>query len=468
MTTASAEAVTARHHREIGGPRGLPFLGVAMQLLDDPFTLIEKATIEYGGIVRLRIPGQRAFLLSDPDLVKFAFVETERAITKPPPLIHRVDLALGKGLVTSTGDLWRRNRRIVNPVFTRERLAALEPLIHQTAQATIDRWRDLTVLDVREEMGRALLELVIHGLFSASAEVLEQFDAVARSLLTLFKFVARQFVSAIPYDLYLPTPLRVRSEIRRRHIDRVIGEMVARRRESGEDHDDILGLLMSATDPETGASLTLPEIADEVRTMFLAGYETTASALVFAFHMLSRHPLVRRRLEAELDEVLGGRLPGIEDLPNLPYTLQVFHETMRLYPPAWLIGREPVEDVELGGYLIPKGSLLFVSPWATHRSPRNWDAPLSFDPDRFAPEKRGTYHRFAYIPFGGGSRKCVGTNLAMLEGPLLLAALAQHYRLDAIPGEQLVIRGGLTLDIESGTRVSVTPRRPQIEGPTAA
>lgn len=464
MTAASAEAITVRDYRDIPGPRGLPFLGVAKQLLDDPFPMLERATVDYGGIVRIRMPGQRAFLLSDPELVKFAFVETERVITKPPSLIDRVHLALGTGLVTSTGDTWKRNRRIVNPVFTRDRLMGLEPLVHQAAQNTIDRWRDLTVIDIREEIGRALLELVIHGLFAASEEAMAHFDEIAGSLLTLFKFVARQFVAAIPYDLYLPTPLRIRSQRQRRVIDRIIAEMVARRRERGEKHDDILGLLMDATDPETGESLSLAEIADEVRTMFLAGYETTASALAFAFHLLSKHPMVRRKLEEELDRVLGGRLPTMSDLSDLPYTMQVFHETMRLYPPAWIIGREPVEDIELGGYHIPKGSLLFVSPWATHRSPHNWESPLSFDPDRFAPERRGSYHKFAYIPFGGGARKCVGTNLAMLEGPMLLASLAQRYRLDEIPGERLRIRGGLTLDIESGTRVMVTARQPKLAG----
>lgn len=468
-TAASAEAepevLTARDHHAVPGPRGVPLLGVARQLLVNPFQLIERCTVEYGGIVRMPMPGQKAFLLSDPELVKFALLETERSVIKPPPLIKRVDLALGMGLVTSSGETWRRNRRIVNPVFGKDRLRGLDPLVQRVAQETIDRWRGQRIVDVKVEMGRALLDVVIRGLFAASAEAMQRFDEIADSLLTLFRFVARQFVAAVPYDLYLPTPLRVRAEVHRRRIDRIIGEMVEARRRSGEEHDDMLGLLMSAVDEETGARLTLPEIADEVRTMFLAGYETTASALVFAFHLLSKHAHVRRRLEEELDAVLGGRLPSMDDVPNLPYTVQVFHETLRLYPPAWLIGRTLPEATELGGYLLPKDALLFVSPWATHRSPANWPAPLSFDPDRFAPENRGRVHRFAYIPFGGGSRKCVGTNLAMLEGPMLLAALAQHFRLDEVPGERLVVRGGLTLDVEGGTRAYVTPRQPTLPRP---
>jgi len=438
----------------------MPVLGVARELLSDPFTLFDRVTIEHGGLVRLPIPGQRAFLISDPDLVRYALLDNTGTVTKPLPLLKRVDIALGKGLVTSVGETWRRNRRIINPVFTKERVAALEPMVQRSAGDTIDRWRTADEVDLRGEMAHTMLDLVIKGLFSSSPLALSKFDALAESFTGLMRFVTRLFMAAIPYDMYLPTPLHIRSVRHRKRVDGIFAEMIAHRRRTGEAHGDILGQLIEATDPETGERLTEPEIFDEIRTAFLAGYETTATALFFAFYCLSGAPEHRRTLEAELDRVLGGRMPTIADLRDLPFTMQVFHETLRLYPSAWVIGRALAREAELGGYRLPAGSQLYVSPWATQRSPRNWDDPLAFDPGRFSAEKRGGYHKFAYIPFGGGARKCIGTHLALMEGPLLLAAIAQHYRVDMLPGQALTLGGGVAIDIISGTRARVARREP--------
>lgn len=449
---------TPRSYREVPGPKGLPLLGVARALLGDPFTLFDAVVREHGGLARLPIPGQKAFLLSDPTLVRFALLDNTGTVTKPLPLLERVDIALGKGLVTSVGETWRRNRRIINPVFAKDRLAAFEPMIQAAAAETRARWADGAEIDLRAEMAQMMLDLVIKGLFSSSALALSRFDEIADSLMALFRYVTKLFMAAIPYDMYLPTPLRLRSLRHRKRIDDIIAEMIAHRRQTGEQHPDILGALIEAVDPETGEGLTEPEIFDEVRTAFLAGYETTATALFFAFYCLSENPTARETLEAELDRVLGGRLPTIADLERLPYTMQVFHETLRLYPPAWVIGRALAKPAELGGYLLPADAQLFVSPWATHRNPANWDDPLRFDPSRFAPQNRGAVDRFAYIPFGGGARKCIGTNLALLEGPLLLAALAQHHRIDLVPGQEMVLKGGVAIDVLSGTRARVTSR----------
>lgn len=460
MTTQlHLDAVSTPDYHAVPGPRGLPFLGVALRLLSDPFTLIERASLDHGGIARLRIPMRPGFLLSSPELVQFALVETERAVRKPPAIIKRVFPALGLGLVTSEGSLWKRNRRLVNPIFSKARMNSLEPSIQAAASATITRWSERRVIDIKHEMGRTMLDLVLKGLFSAAPVAMSRFDQLTESLQELMRYTARVFVSAIPLDTYLPTPARLRAEFHRRRVDRIIQEMVDARRASGEVHDDLLGMLMQATDSETGEGLSDTELADEVRTMFLAGYETTATALLFAFTMVSQHPHVRERLEEELDRVLGGRMPTIADVKALSYTMMVFHETMRLYPPAWMIMRELPAETEVGGYRLPKGAFLFVSPWATHRNPEVWPSPLTFDPERFSAENRRNIHRFAFVPFGGGVRKCVGTNLAMLEGPMLLAALAQRFRLDTMPGERLDVRGGLTLSVEGGTRMLVTPRR---------
>lgn len=460
MTTQlHLDAVSTPDYHAVPGPRGLPFLGVALRLLSDPFTLIERATLDHGGIARLRIPLRPGFLLSSPDLVQFALVETERAVRKPPAIIKRVYPALGRGLVTSEGALWKRNRRLVNPLFSKARLSGLEPAIRGAAIDTIERWSNRRVVDIKHEMGRTMLDVVLKGLFWAAPVAVERFEQLTVSLQELMKYAARVFVSAIPFDTYLPTVARLRVEYHRRRVDTIIQEMVDARRAEGVEHDDLLGMLMRATDDETGVRLTDEELADEVRTAFLAGYETTATALLFAFTMISQHPHVRAKLEDELDTVLGGRLPTMDDVKSLSYTMKVFHETLRLYPPAWMIMRELPEETEVGGYRLPKGALLFVSPWATHRNPEAWPSPLTFDPERFSPENRRNIHRFAFVPFGGGVRKCVGTNLALMEGPMLLAALAQRFRLDQLPGERLDVRGGLTLSVESGTRMSVTPRR---------
>lgn len=454
MTTESTAA--PRPYHDVPGPRGLPLIGVARDLLRDPFTLFEEITAAHGGLVRLPIPGQKTFLLSDPELIKFALLDNTGVVTKPVPLLERVDIALGKGLVTSVGETWRRNRRIINPVFARDRIQRLEPTIQAAARDTVDRWRGAAEIDLRSEMARTMLELVLEGLFSGSPLATSKFDQIAESLMVLLRFVTRLFMAAIPYDLYLPTPVRLRALWHRRRIDRIIDEMIEHRAEGGEA--DILSQLVDARDPETGAALSRSEVLDEARTAFLAGYETTATALFFAFLLLSRHPAAREEMEAELDRVLGGRMPTVADLAELPYTMQVFHETLRLYPSAWVIGRALAKPATLGGYRLPAGAQLHVSPWATHRSARNWPDPLRFDPSRFAPENRGAIHKFAYIPFGGGARKCIGTHLALLEGPMLLAGIAQHFRVDEEPGQTLRLGGGVAIDVLAGTRFRVTPR----------
>jgi cytochrome P450 len=431
-------------------------LGALADINADPLRFLAEAA-ELGDVVRFRVGPYRVFLLRHPDAIQHVLVDNSKSYDKRTRGYDALRSLLGNGLLTSEGEMWRRQRRIAQPAFHRQRVAEFARVMVELTQDMLGRWLDVAALgrtiDMTHEMTALTLRIVARTLLSA--EVRDHAEEVGRAV-TLFSRYADEAVSSV-LPLGFPTPLRLRTREATRKLDALIHAMIDERRKDGRERGDLLDMLMHARDGETGERMTDRQLRDEVMTIFLAGHETTANALAWTFYLLSLHPGVERRVRAELDAVLGGRAPEFDDLPKLTTLTAVIKESMRLYPPAWMIERRAAADDVVGGYRIPAGSVVLMSPYITHRHPGLWPNPEGFDPDRFVPEAERARPRYAYFPFGGGPRLCIGQPFAMLEGVLVLATILQRYRLSLVPGHPVVPdplvtlrpRGGILMRVEA-------------------
>ena len=414
-----------------GPARGAPF-GSILRFRRDVLGMVERMQRRHGDVVRWRLGSIPFYLVAHPELVRDVLVTRHRLFIKSRAL-QRARVLLGEGLLTSEGEFHLRQRRLAQPAFHRERIAGLAGEIAGISARTAGAWEDGATMDVGREMNRMTLAIAGRTLFGSSVE--DEADEIGRALTDALGLFTRLSNPLGPLLDRLPVPSTRRFHRARQRLDATILRMVDERRRSGVDRPDLLGLLLAARDEEgDGGGMTDAQLRDETLTIFLAGHETTANALSWAWHLLGANPEAEARFHAEIDAVLGGRVPGAEDVAALPYTRGVFAETMRLFPPAYLIGREPREDIELGGFRVRRGSVLLVSPWLTHRDPRWWEAPLEFRPERWNPEAETALPRFAYFPFGGGPRKCIGEGFAWMEGILALAVLGQRWRLRPVAG----------------------------------
>lgn len=436
------------------GPKGHLLTGNLPELRVDRLRSYVRWAREYGDLVPLRVGPRKIFLVSHPDLIRQVMVTDSHNFQKP--LMLRINrLVFGNGLLTGEGELWRRQRRLVQPAFHHERIAGYAETMVSSAGELIEVWKDGEVRDIHEDMMRITLQIVGRTLFGADAE--RDSEDVDRA----FRVVLERFVahlrSVIPVPESLPTPrnLRLRRAVRR--LDRIIYGYVAERRTNGEDRDDLLSMLLHARDDD-GSGMSDQQLRDELMTVFLAGHETTAVALTWTWYLLSENPEVRRRLSAELDAVLGERRPVMADLQRLSYAMMVVTESMRLYPPAPTFGRDALRDCEVGGHRIPKGSTIVVSPWVVHRDPRFFEDPEAFRPERWSDGLARRLPKFAYFPFGGGPRLCIGSSFAMTEAVLLLATIAQRFRLDLVPGHPVKLWPTITLRPRFGMRMTVRQR----------
>lgn len=410
----------------------------------------------YGDVVRLRFGGIHAHLVANPDLVQEVLHARNREFDKHTRGTYKLRLVLGLGLLTSEGSFWLRQRRISQPAFHRRKIASFAERMVTAAEEMCDEWREGEAFDVHDAMMRVTLRVVSETLLGT--DVTGQAASVGRALDVVIADVNRR-VNQL-FDVMPPIPTRQNRRFMEAMgtLDDVVLAMIRERRRSGVQRDDLLQMLMDTRDADTGEGMNDAQLRDEVMTIFLAGHETTANALSWSLYLMSRSPEVARRLRAEVQRVLGDRPATFEDLAALQYTRQVVEETLRLYPPAWMIARAPVEDTELGGYFLPKRSLLLLSPWVVHRHPAYWPDPEGFDPDRFAPEARAGHHRFQYFPFGGGPRLCIGNNFALMEAQLILATLAQRWHLELVSGRPVVAEPLVTLRPRGG--LWMIPRRP--------
>lgn len=414
---------------------------------------------EAGPIVRLRVPAIDAHVVTHPDGIRRFLVDETKIYSKRTRGFAELRNVLGNGLLTSEGDFWLRQRRLMQPTFHKDPLARFATPIVAAGERLADRFTRLAharvPLDLSHELMSITLEIV--GSTLMGTDVTSATDAVGSSMETILEVVQKRLRWPVRPPLDVPLPIH-RRLVRARDAVRAMALALIEARRNGDLGDDLLSVLVAARDPETGESMNDEQLRDEVLTMIVAGHETTANALTWTFHLLGQHPEVESALVAELRSVLGGRSPTLDDLPSLVLTAQVLKESMRLYPPAWMIARLAERDDEMLGYYVPKGSHVFGSIFALHRNPALWEHPLRFDPSRFSPEREKGRPRLAYMPFGAGPHLCIGQPFAMLEGVLLLATIASRVRLSPIDGDAVRPEPYVTLRPKNGLRMLASVR----------
>ncbi len=448
----------------IPGPQELPIVGGLMSFADDPLTHLRTLAEHHGPMVRFSFLGRRFLLVSDPDLVREVLVEQADIFQKSQRDVHILSKFLGKGLLTNAGDSHKRQRKLAQPAFHARRIQAYADTMVAYTAAMLDGWSTGERRDLAEEMRQLTLYIVAKTLFDADRQQMAGFVAdVGAAMHDLQAISDAEFNEIVPLPDWLPIPRNGRRRRASATLDATIRQVVDRRRAQAidgqpPDKGDLLSMLMLAHDEE-GQAMDAQQLRDELVTIFVAGHETTSNALSWTWYLLMQHPAVEQRLHAEVDAVLGGRLPGLADLPQLPYTLRVLKEGMRLYPPAWVLNaREPRQATELGGYTIPAGTQLFVSPYVMHRQARFFPAPDEFQPDRWTDAFEAALPRYAYLPFGGGPRICIGNSFAMMEAQLILATMAARYRFDLLPAPRVATAPMITLGPKEGLPVRVAAR----------
>jgi cytochrome P450 len=395
----------------------------------------------------------RVYFISHPDFIEQVLVAHNRKFIKGR-ILRKNRRLFGDGLLTSEGDFWLRQRRLAQPAFHRARIASYADTMVKYADRLLAEWKGGEQRDIHAEMMRLTLQIVAKTLFDADVD--QDAKDVGRALAALMELNS-DFRKLILTPTWLPTPRNIRAAVAIRRLDKIIFRFIAERRKSGKDAGDLLSMLLAARD-EDGSRMTDRQLRDEAITIFLAGHETTANALSWTWMLLSQNPAVEAKLHAELDAVLAGRTPSLDDLPNLRYTGHVITESMRLYPPAWGMARVAIEDVEIGGYPIPKGCGISLAQWVVHRDARWFDAPEEFRPERWEGDLMKRLPRFAYFPFGGGPRQCIGNNFAVMEATLLLATIAQKFRIRLVPGHPVVPMPSITLRPRHGVRGKLEAR----------
>ena len=400
----------------------------------DPTAVFVDAARQFGEVAYLKIGPRRGFLVTNPADVRHVLLDNAANYRKSP-LYDKLRQSLGNGLLTSEGAFWLRQRRIAQPAFHRQRVAALAGVMADAVRETAVDWEALASarqpVDIGDEMMRLTRTVVLRTLLGADLGPFT--TGIDGAWKVMNEHIGDSFWSLGVTDGW-PTPRNRRFQAARAVLRGAVEYAIRQRRAQPSGGDDLLSMLMDARDEDTGESMTDEQLRVEVTTFLLAGQETTSLALTWTFYLLSQHPAIRERLEAELDGALGGREPAYEDLPNLPFTRRVIDEAMRLYPPAWGFSRQALGDDELGGYRLPRGWLAFLMPYVLHRHPAYWPDPDRFDPDRFLPERSADRPKFAYLPFGAGPRQCIGNQFALLEAHLSVATLAQTYRLQLVQG----------------------------------
>ncbi|MBV9544281.1 MAG: cytochrome P450 [Chloroflexi bacterium] len=414
--------------REVS-PQGGPF-GLLPELGRDALGLLTDVRRDYGDLVRMRLGLTRTVLVSHPKLIEEVLVTRNHEYRKHLGA-RRLGTLLGNGLLFSEGDFWLRQRRLMQPAFHRQRIQHMgETMVSITSDA-MDRWRDGAIRDVTGDMTEITLQIAARTLFGSDVGP-DMARIRASSFATTAHFRSRLFSMMILLPDWVPTPGNLRFGRAMHDLNTLVFRIIRERRSGATQSDDLLGMLLAARD-DTGQGMTNKQLRDEVMTLILAGHDTTALALNWALVLLAQHPAVRARLQDEVDGVLNGRRPAADDVPRLPYVEQVVTETLRLFPTAWLLGREALRDTTIGGQRIAKRTTVLISPWVVQRDPRFFDEPDAFRPERWAD---GTLlqslPRFAYAPFGGGQRVCIGSSFAQLEAMLLLASIAQRFSLSLL------------------------------------
>ena len=439
------------------GPRGHLLLGSLREVQREPLELLRDGFRDHGDVVRYRFGTTRALLLAHPDHIGHVLHDNHRNYDK-----HNVDYTmlrrlLGNGLLTSDGAFWHRQRRLMAPMFHRQRVAGFCNLMVNSTLEMLDRWDALAQsgepFDVAVEMARLTLTIVAKSLFSA--DVSDDAETIGVALTE----VNRQLGEFSLLDMFwmIPTARKRRFRAAVGALDQVVGKIIEQRRHATFRNEDLLSMLLDAVDEETSKGMTPRQVRDEVLTLLLAGHETTANALAWTWYLLAQNPEAENKLHDEIASALGERAQGALDLPLLRYTRMVIEESMRLYPPAWAISRNTIGEDEIGGYRVRPRTNIIICSFVTHRHPAFWEEPERFDPERFSPARSEGRPNFAYLPFGGGPRICIGNGFAMTEAQLVLATVAQRYRLRLAPGHPVELHPLITLRPRHGIRMTLHP-----------
>jgi cytochrome P450 len=434
--------------------------GCLREFRRDQLSFLREMQRIHGDYVRVpTLPGYSIYLVADPAAVEHILVRNYKNYPKAEFIVRPVRMVLGNGLFSSEGDFWLRQRRLSQPAFVRSAILRLAPSMTKAVEGLIHKWEagpDGQVLDLVSEMMRLILEIAGTTLFGA--DVAASNDAINAAERDTFAMVRHILDNPLAAPLWVPTRLNRKYKRAKRFLDDVVIRVIESRRRQGPAANDLLDMLLAARDEETGAGMSDAQLRDEVLTLLFAGHDTTGAALAWVWYLLARHPQVQEQVHDEAAAHLAGRTPAAEDLPYLPLATAVFEEALRLYPPAPGLGRCAAEPDEIQGRPIPRKAIVIPSQWLVHRHPDYWDEPDQFRPERFLPDHAATRPKFAYFPFGGGPRACIGNTFAMVEGALIIAGLSQRFRFRAVDENEAAIDMTFVLKPKGAVNLTVEKR----------
>lgn len=445
---------TASTPKEAPGPPGRFLLGSLPDFAKDVVGFFDASKEAYGDVVRFRLPGNDVFFLQNPRDIETVLLTSRANFVKHSFFWKHVTAIFGKGLLTSEGDFWLKQRRLAAPAFHPDRIASYGQVMTEFTERHVSKWRDGEVRDVHQDMMHLTMEIVSKTLFDVAVD--EDVQQIERSFDAVISEIAKRFRRPFRIPDAVPIPGNLRYNRGVAVLDRLVRRILADRQARPGDRGDLLSMLLAARDDD-GRPMSDRQLRDELITLFVAGHETTAISLSWSFFLLSKNPAVEERLFAEIRESLGGRLPVVADVPRLRYTQAVFQESIRLYPPAYVIGREALSDCVIGGYRVPARATIYFSPWVLHRDRRWFESPGEFRPERWLDGSTAGLPKYAYIPFGGGPRICIGERFATMEAVLIVATILRRFRLE-MAGPDPVPLQSITLRPQGGPRMRITRR----------
>lgn len=441
------------------------FFNKAIPIIRDFIHFLEKHRMHHGGIYYAELRKEHICVLTEPEYVKYVLQENNKNYYKSFSY-EILALFLGEGLLTSDGDFWLRQRRLAQPAFHKRRLAQLSRYMTEESQAIADSWEATAaaggIIDIQNEMMGVTMKIVARALFSANVE--HDIPTISENIDRLNHFAIHRIKAPLRLPMWVPTLRHLIFRASSQAVDDVLFRIISERRKSEGNYDDLLQMLMEAQDLDTGESMTDKQLRDECATIFVAGHETTAISMTWLFYQLARNPRVYQKLHAELDSVLGDRDPQMQDIPQLKYTRQIIDETLRLYPPGWLIGRKNMEADTIGGYHVPPKTNVLLATLLIHRREDLWERANEFWPERWDTEAAKSLHKMAYFPFGGGPRLCIGNNFALMEMTILLATLARRFQPHLVVEEELELQPLITLHPKEKIELKLTHAAKTMEG----
>lgn len=451
---------------QIPGPKGSTFVGSVFDFANEGPEFLTRMTAEYGEIAHFKVFHHSLYLISEPALIREVLVTKSKFFPKSNRDVAILEPFLGKGLVTTNHEQHKRQRKLTQPAFHMRRIGSYADTMVDYAQHLTRTWSNGQRIDMSEQMMELTMFIVCKTLFDADWESMEDLAMqVGLAIEELQEVTDANFSLPVQIPLWVPTRNNRRVRTAREMLNRTVNQIVADRRKQGtegviEDKGDLLSMLLLA-EYDDGSAMDNREIRDQLVTLFVAGHETTSNALTWTWYLLSQHPEVEAKMHHEIDTVLMGRQPSLDDLPQLPYTEMVLKESMRIYPPVWTINaRQATEEVTIGDYTIPKDGLIMISPYVMHRHPKYFHDPMRFEPTRFRPENESQMEKYTYMPFGGGPRICIGNSFAMMEAHLILATIAQKYRFELDSTAGVMPNAQVTMSPLNGLNMRVSERKP--------